>query len=463
VGLLAPNGIEWAVMAAAVLRTGAVLVPLSTLLRPPELLAQLQTASVTHLVAATEFRGRRSADDLEEVAPGLLAACGAGDRHPAVPSLLAIWALDGVPAAAAPAALVARLEERVRPADDLSVLFTSGSRGTPKGVVHTHGAALRAVASGLDARCVRRGEVLYIPMPFFWTGGFAGGLLTALVAGATLLTEAEPEPGRTLALLERERATLFRGWPDQAVRLAQHEAFASTDLSSLGDGSLPAVLPPDRRPSPGDRAVLFGMTESFGPYCGDRLDQDLPADARGSCGRPFAGVEVQIADPETGALLPAGEQGEIRLRGPNLLRGIAGRLAAEVFTPDGWYRTGDLGSLGAGGYLRYAGRLDDMVKVKGATVYPSEVEAALRSVPAVRAAHVTDVEVDNRIEVAALVITDAALEEVVAAVRTRLSSFKVPSRWLLSADPAVVPVLASAKVDKRGLQELLVREGRAPS
>ena len=96
------------------------------------------------------------------------------------------------------------------------ILFTSGSRGAPKGVIHTHGSALRATASGLEARCVRAGERLYIPMPFFWTGGFSGGLLSVLIAGATLLTESTPEPGRTIHFLERERVTLFRGWPDQA-------------------------------------------------------------------------------------------------------------------------------------------------------------------------------------------------------------------------------------------------------
>jgi acyl-CoA synthetase (AMP-forming)/AMP-acid ligase II len=259
-------------------------------------------------------------------------------------------------------------------------------------------------------------------MPFFWTGGFGGGLLSAIVAGATLLTEAEPEPTRTLELLQRERATLFRGWPDQAARLAAHPDFAAADLSSLGDGSLGPVLPADRRPAPGARANLFGMTESFGPYCGDRLDTDLPVDKHGSCGRPFDGVGLRIHEPdETG-------QGEIWLRGPNLLRGICGRLREEVFTVDGWFRTGDLGRLDADGYLWYGGRLDDMVKVKGATVYPSEVEAALRQVDGVRQAYVTDITKGASPEVAALVVTDAALVDVVAGVRERLSSFKVPKR-----------------------------------
>ena len=405
VGLMRRNGIPWATTALAVMRIGAVLVPLSTLLRPPELQAQLDTASVTRLIAD----------------------------------------VDDVPRSAVTEATVWELEDVVRPADDLAIVFTSGSRGAPKGVIHTHGNALRATASGLDARCVGRGERLYIPMPFFWTGGFGGGLLTVLVAGATLLTEAAPEPGRTLAFLERERVTLFRGWPDQAARLAAHPAFATTDLSSLRPGSLAGVLPPERRPARGARANLFGMSESCGPYCGDRLDVDMPPEKHGSCGRPFPGVEVRIAEPD----------GEIWLRGPNLMRGICGRERSTVFTADGWYRTGDLGRLDDDGYLWYSGRLDDMFKVKGATVYPSEVEAALRSVPGVAQAHVTDVDG----QVGAMVVSSLDHAELTEAVRSRLSSFKVPTMWHVTTDATAVPTSATGKVDKGRLQQLLAQRG----
>jgi acyl-CoA synthetase (AMP-forming)/AMP-acid ligase II len=460
VALLAPNGVGWAVTAYAAMRIGAVLVPLSTLLRPPELLSQLITASVTHLVVTPTFRDRRYLDDLETAAPGLVAAVQRGARHRVAPSLRRVWRTDTLPQHQESEGMVRALESRVRPADDLVILFTSGSRGAPKGVIHTHGAALRATAAGLEARCVGRGERLYIPMPFFWTGGFGGGLLSALVAGATLLTEAEPEPSRTLELLERERATLFRGWPDQAARLAAHPAFAGADLSSLRDGSLGAVLPTARQPAPGARPNLFGMTETFGPYCGDRLDTDLPRSKFGSCGRPFVDVELRIVDPATATDLPAGEQGEIWLRGPNLLRGICGRLRSSVFTGEGWYRTGDLGRLDADGYLWYAGRLDDMVKVKGATVYPSEVEAAVRAIEGVRQVYVTDVRDEtDRPEIGALVITDLTVETLRPALRQRLSAFKVPTRWLLTPEADIVPMLASGKVDKSALQRLLQADG----
>ena len=459
VGLLAPNSVEWAVTAAAIMRIGAVLVPLSTLLKPPELRSQLEVAAVSHLIAAREFRGRSYLTEIETVAPGSLASTGAARRSPQLPMLLRVWALGELPSGTVSDDLVGALEEVVRPADDLVVLFTSGSRGTPKGVLHTHGGALRAVRSGLESRCVAADERLYIPMPFFWTGGFSGGLMTALIAGATLLTEATPSPESTLALLKRERVTLFRGWPDQAVRLAADPSFNASDLSSLRPGSLPAVLPPDQRSKPGSRANLFGMTETFGPYCGAPADTDLPPDKFGSCGRPFEGVEVRIVDPETSERCHPGASGEIWVRGPNVMRGMCGRTHEQVFTPDGFYRTSDLGALDADGYLWYSGRLDDMFKVSGATVFPSEVEAALRAIDGVRAAYVTDVrEADGRVQVSALVVSSEPLDRVVSQARDRLSAFKVPKVWLLG-EPGDVPLTTTSKVDKKSLQELLRLKG----
>jgi acyl-CoA synthetase (AMP-forming)/AMP-acid ligase II len=469
-GLLLPNGIEWAVTSAAAWRIGAVVVPLSTLLRPPELEAQLQIAAVTHLVLTQTFRDRSYLDDVEVVAPGVTAATRAGRRHPRLPSLRRVWIaddlpvspVDDLPVSPVDDALVGALEDAVRPADDFVVLFTSGSRGAPKGTVHTHGSALRAVASGLDARRIGADDRLYIPMPFFWTGGLAGGLLSALVAGATLLTEAVPEAERTLDLLERERATLFRGWPDQAARLASHPRFATADVSSLGPASLPAVLPPARRPAPGARANLFGMTETFGPYCGARLDLDLPDAKFGSCGQPFDGVEVRIVDPGTGMICSPAEIGEIRVRGRNVMRCIVGRTRDATFDTDGFYPTGDLGSVDADGYLWYHGRRDDMFKVKGATVFPGEVEAAIRTIDGVRQAHVTNVPDQKQGDaVGVLVVTTTALDELVAGARVRLSAFKVPTCWAVTDSADDVPMTATAKVDKAALQELLLQTGQA--
>src|SRR5689334_20141429 len=140
VGLIMPNSVQWVQIAAALTRIGAVLVPLSTLLQPPELVAQLRVASVQALIAVEEFRGHRYLDDLAGVI-----------NTPELPALQSAWA---------PAQLTSgerdidAMTAAVTPSDTLVIMFTSGSKGPPKGVIHSHGNALAAVRSGLNARCI---------------------------------------------------------------------------------------------------------------------------------------------------------------------------------------------------------------------------------------------------------------------------------------------------------------------
>ena len=447
VGLLAPNSVAWVQIAFAVTRVGAVLVPLSTLLRPEELTAQVHTASVQHLITVEQFRGRRHLAEAQTIV---------STEHDPLEHVWDAAQLDSLSGAPVSTEFVDALAATVRPADPLVVIFTSGSSGAPKGVLHSHGSALGAVRAGLAARCVTPDSRLYLPMPFFWVGGFSAGVLASLAAGATLITESVPSPETTLPLVERERVTLFRGWPDQDEALARRADSVGADLSSLQPGSLEALLPPELRAPPGARANLFGMTESFGPYSGLRADTDMPRTAWGSCGQPFPGMEVRIVDPETGDPMPTGETGMIQIRGPHILRGMCRRDRHDVFTADGFYPTGDLGHLDADGFLFQHGRADDMFKVSGATVYPSEVEAALRGIPGVRAAFVTKVQVAQRNRVAAAVICEdpGITAGVPDATRARISSFKVPSVWRFLDDEDAVPRKASGKVDMTRLREL---------
>jgi len=348
----------------------------------------------------------------------------------------------------------------VTAADPLVIMFTSGSSGAPKGVVHSHGNALGAVRSGLAARCITADTRLYLPMPFFWVGGFGSGILSALLAGATLVTEEIPRPETTLRLLEGERVTLFRGWPDQAEALARHAETVGADLSALRPGSLEALLPPEQRAQPGARATLFGMTEAFGPYCGYPADTDMPPEAWGSCGKPFEGMEVRIVDPDSGRSVPAESVGTIQIRGPHTLRGICRRSREELFTPDGFYPSGDLGHLDEDGFLFYHGRSDDMFKVSGATVYPSEVELALRTIAGVENAYVTNVSGSRGERVGAAVVCGGrtlAAEQLTDSARKLLSAFKVPTVWLLLRSDDDVPRGATGKVDVRRLRDMLIK------
>lgn len=455
VGLIMPNGSRWVQIAIALTRIGAVLVPLSTLLRAGELRAQLRAASVQFLVSIEEFRGHRYLDDIRAMPRAEL------------PALQQVWpteALDNTTASGEARQIVDAMTATVAAADPLVIMFTSGSSGAPKGVIHSHGSALGAVRSGLASRCITADTRLYLPMPFFWVGGFGSGILSTLLAGATLVTEEIPRPETTLRLLENERVTLFRGWPDQAEALARHAREAGADLSALRAGSLQALLPREQRAAPGARATLFGMTEAFGPYCGYPADTDMPAAAWGSCGKPFPGMEVRIVDVEGGEPVAAGTAGMIQIRGPHTLRGICGRSREDVFTADGFYPTGDLGRLDERGFLFYHGRCDDMFKVSGATVYPSEVERALRAVGGVEGAFVTNVPGNAGERVGAVVIRNdnaVTVERLRGAARRLLSAFKVPTVWLVLDSDDDVPRGGTGKVDTRRLREMLTDASRA--
>jgi acyl-CoA synthetase (AMP-forming)/AMP-acid ligase II len=449
VGLIMPNSVRWVRVAVALGRVGAVLVPLSTLLKAGELVAQLRAASVQFLVSVEEFRSHRYLNELRAVSQLEL------------PALRQVWTHDRLARATpseAARGIVDAMTETVTAADPLVIMFTSGSSGAPKGVIHSHGSALGAVRSGLAARCITSETRLYLPMPFFWVGGFGSGILSALLAGATLVTEEIPRPETTLRLLETERVTLFRGWPDQAEALARHAETVGADLSALRPGSLEALLPPEQRAAPGARATLFGMTEAFGPYCGYPADTDMPATAWGSCGKPFSGMEVRIVDPDGGEPVPAGTVGMIQIRGPHTLRGICGRSREDLFTADGFYPTGDLGQLDVDGFLFYHGRSDDMFKVSGATVYPSEVERALREIDGVQGAYVTNVSGTAGQQVGAAVVCSSALtaEQLSGSARKLLSAFKVPTVWLLLESDDDVPRGATGKVDAHRLREVLI-------
>ncbi|CQD18787.1 AMP-binding enzyme [Mycobacterium lentiflavum] len=449
VGLIMPNSARWVQISIALTRIGAVLVPLSTLLQARELVAQLRAAAVQFLVSVGEFRGHRYLDDLKAVPQSEL------------PALRRVWStgqLDDATATARARQIIDAMTATVTSADPLVIMFTSGSSGPPKGVVHSHGNALGAVQSGLAARCITSQTRLYLPMPFFWVGGFGSGILSALLAGATLVTEEIPRPETTLRLLERERVNLFRGWPDQAEALARHASAAGVDLSALRPGSLAALLPPEQRAQPGARATLFGMTEAFGPYCGYPADTDMPRTAWGSCGKPFDGMEVRIVDIDSGEPVAAGTAGMIQLRGAHTMRGICGRSREELFTADGFYPTGDLGHLDKDGFLFYHGRSDDMFKVSGATVYPSEVERALRMIDGIDNAFVTNVPGTAGERVGAAVVRGdpgVDTEQLRGQARTLLSSFKVPTVWLLLDSNDDVPRGGTGKVDIHRLREML--------
>ncbi len=469
VGILFPNCAQWLISWLAAARIGALTVPLSTFAPGGELGRLLRHTDVQVVLMGQTIAGHDLVERVQDAVPGLTDS-GAVITVPVAPYLRRIhvwpdcdrsWATPW-PRAESAESLVSSAEDEVRPADDLVVVTTSGTTAEPKSVVHTHGSLVRHAYILARHRGVTSTDRIYSPMPFFWVGGLTMVVLQALSTGATILAQDVFEAGSTLALLERERATFISCWAQASQAMADHPDFAKRDLSSVRGGTMLEALPPDRRPREPDLTPnLLGMTETGGPHTMVEVpDTPLPPDLRGSFGIPLPGVvQHRIVDPASGVEAPAGQEGEIQVRGQIVMDGIYKHERHEVFGPDGWYATGDRGWFDDAGHLHFTGRASTLIKTAGSNVSPAEVESVLDSMPEVLHSFVIALPHPVRGQVVGAAVVPAygarlSVETVVAHARRSLSTFKVPTVIRLMPEDEL-PMLPTGKVDRQGLVRVL--------
>jgi acyl-CoA synthetase (AMP-forming)/AMP-acid ligase II len=476
VGLLAPNGPAWVVGFLALARIGAVAVPINTFYQARELGWVMRHADVNTLLSVVRLLNHDYAERLEACAPSLVRQKADAIATPELPHLrhVYVWGDCDRPwarpvrvleeaADAAPTidrGFLAEVEACVSPSDPLAVIYSSGSTAEPKGAIHTHGTVIRHAYNLNAFRDLGPDDRVFSPMPFFWVGGFVFSLFSYMHAGACMLCEESFEAGRTLDLLERERATIVAGWPHYAKAMMEHPSFPERDLSSIRSGNLYEILPAGLRPrDPELRSNSLGMTETCGPHTIDRMDVDLPERLRGSFGCSVPGLEHKIVDPETGETLPPGRTGEVCVRGYSLMQGLHKVDREDTFDRDGFYHTGDAGHFDEEGHLFFQGRLGDLIKTAGANVTPREVEVVMESFPEVRSAFVVGVTDPARGQnVAAAVVLKpgerADADAMRRRLRSELSAYKVPRHVFFCADEEL-PFTDSGKIDKRRLAALL--------
>jgi acyl-CoA synthetase (AMP-forming)/AMP-acid ligase II len=482
VGVHFANGPEWVVAWLAAVRIGAVAVPINTFYTPRELGYVLRHADIHTLLTTSQILGRECLAGLEACAPSLASARGPELRVPELPFLRRVYvsgdsggrawaqslaALQPLAAASGvDAELLAAVEAELSPADPAIVIYSSGSTADPKGAIHGHGALVRHTINLNRFRDLKTEDRVYSPMPFFWVGGLVFSLLSTLERGAFLICEERFEPGATLTLLEAERATIVSGWPHYSKALLEHPSFGQRDLSSIRSGNLYDVLPEAVRPKdPQLRSNSLGMTETLGPHTIDRMDVDLPERLRGSFGHAVPGLEHKIVDPESGAVLPPGQSGEICVRGYSLMQGLVKVAPEETFDAEGFYHTGDVGSFDEDGVLFFEARLGDLIKTGGANVSPREVEVELEAQAEVSSAYVVglpDPARGQNVAAALVLAPDARLDEASLRKRLRssLSAYKVPRHFFV-CEKSELPFTDSGKIDKRRLAELLAQRGAA--
>jgi long-chain acyl-CoA synthetase len=461
VALLAANGPEWIVAYWATVALGAVAVGLNGWWTGDEIAFGLADSEPRVLVA-----DRRRLARLAERPRGVDVIEVEGDFG-------RLWTRHRD--AALP-------DEKVEEDDPATILYTSGTTGRPKGAVNTHRGILAFLRASLfhGTRMfllhASRGETrsgrppcMLVNVPLFHVSGLYSGAVIPLATGLkTVWTRGRFEPGEVLALIERERVTNWGPMGAMLHRLARHPDLGRHDLSSIenvGSGGAPIgpeLLELMRRIFPNARRSVglgYGLTEStsgvamiFGPEL-----ERFP----GSVGRPLPTVDVEIRDPD-GGRLPDGEEGEICLRGPQLMKEYWRQPDAtrEALAPGRWLRTGDWGSLREG-RLYVNSRKRDLILRGGENVYPAEIEQCLEAHPDVAEAAVLGVDhAELGQEVKAVVVPAPGRRPepraLAAWVRERLAYFKVPVHWELRDAP--MPRNAAGKV----LKHVLVAGAESP-
>jgi len=462
VAILMGNRPEWIVADFAITLLGAVMVAVNTWATARELEHILAHSDTRFLFTVSRYLKHDYAGMLGELRPRLpllekVICVGPGGRNE--------WlAYENCLLNLSPEDAIEVGQRAVRPQDMAYLLYTSGSTSLPKGVEIQHYALIENMWQIGERQAVTENDRLWLAVSLFWGLGCENALLNLYTHGGCVVLQEHFDAAEALRLIEAERCTVFYGTPNMAQALYEHPDRARRDLSSLrGGATLGTPEQIMRVVALGAREIcnIYGLTETYG-NC-NVTDARDPVERRiANVGRPLAGVDQRIVDPESGNVLGPGEVGEIRVKG-YVTTGYYKDPArtAEAFDQYGYFRTGDLGSVDAEGYLHFRGRIKEMVKTGGINVAPIEVEEILLSHPAVQAAFVTGVPdpVQDEVLAAVIVLKRGAVlteREVAEHCRASLAAYKVPRRVRFAAE-SELPLTTTGKVQKNRLAATFFR------
>ncbi|MGY1615345.1 AMP-binding protein [Geodermatophilus sp. SYSU D00691] len=365
--VLAPNLPEWPVVMLGAQLAGGAVTPINPLWTAEELAHQLRDSGARTLVTVGPFADKARAAGATDVLvigeDSFASLIAAGEPCPDV---------------------------RIDPARDVALLpYSSGTTGLPKGVRLTHRNVVADVCQSRAVIAMRDDDVMIGVLPFFHVAGFCASICLTLDAGATVVTLPRFDLEAALQLVERYRATLLPSAPPVVLALARSPVVDRYDLSSLdavmcGSAPLSAELEQEAARRLG-RPVLqvYGLTETSPILSICRRDGS--GHTPGAVGTLVPGTEARLVDPATGADVPAGATGELWFRGPQVMAGYLGDPAATAaaIDDDGWFRSGDLGTVTADGEVFVVDRVKELIKVSGFQVAPAELEALLVTHPGV--------------------------------------------------------------------------------
>ncbi|HZS14656.1 MAG TPA: long-chain fatty acid--CoA ligase [Candidatus Dormibacteraeota bacterium] len=438
VGLMLPNVPQFPIVYFGILRAGCVAVPMNVLLKAPEVTYYLEDSGAQAFFFWDGFA--------EEAVKG-------ADAVPAVGLRVSVAAVPNTPAPQGCTDFM-QLVVGVNPTGEITptapedtavILYTSGTTGKPKGAQLTHYNLLMNCIVGARIAGVVESDVTLATLPFFHAFGASNVMNTAVYAGGTLSLLPRFEPVKALQMIQRDRITVFAGVPTMYIAFLKAYDEGEWDISTIrmaisGGAALPEQVLREFEEKFGAPILEgYGLSESSPSATFNRPDRPRKV---GSIGLPIWGVELKVIGDD-GATLGDGENGEICIRGHNVMKGYHNRpeATAETIDADGWLHTGDIGHRDSDGYYFIVDRKKELVIRGGFNVYPREIEEVLYQHPAVLEAAVfgiPDATMGEEVVAAVALRPGQTVEEgaLIAFVKERVAAYKYPRRvWLLETLP----------------------------
>src|SRR5262245_47503133 len=465
---------EWAYVYFALVRIGAIMVPVNTRYRAKEIEYVLNKSKASVLILKEE-PNKDYLSLLNELVPGVgvVASVMPNKRLPhlrqivvaSARNLIGCMSFDDLKSLGAGVAdpTLNEAARRVASEDIAMIQFTSGTTAMPKGAMLYHVAMLRGADYGSQVLKLTEADRFFSPQPFFHVGGSIKVMLAPIVSGCTMIVQPYFDAGAALELMEHHRCNVLMGhqphfieylnYPDLKTRklvLEKGMIFASPEVNKrvYDEMGIKKLISP------------YGLTETH--IGGTACALDDPLELRmTTVGRPMPGVEIGIRQPSGNKFLPAEKPGEVCFRGWCVTKGYFddSQKTAEALDDEGWFRTGDLGVIGRDGYVRLVGRIKDMIRVGGENVAAADVEAVLLKHDAVKqtvAVGMADARLGEVVAVFCELKTgkQATEQEIVDYCREHLASFKVPRRVVFVND---WPMTGAGKIQRYVLKESLAQ------
>ena len=462
VGIWSPNRYEWTVVQYATARIGAILVNINPAYKAAELEYVLNQSRISLLVLARTFRET----DYLEILGAVKGRC------PELSEALVLE--DGWDALIRDGDGVAESELTTREAtlqfdEPINIQYTSGTTGFPKGATLSHFNILNNGYFVGEALGYSETDRVCIPVPFYHCFGMVLGNLACTSHAACMVVPGEAyEPLAVMRTVEQERCTALYGVPTMFIGELDHPDFETFDFTSLRTGIMagsPCPVEVMKKVQSvmhiPEMTICYGMTETS-PVSTQSATDDPLEKRVATVGRVHPHVEVKVVDPESGAVLPRGERGELCTRGYSVMLGYWNDAAATNKAIDAarWMHTGDLATMDEDGYLNIVGRIKDMIIRGGENIYPREIEEFLYTHPGVSDVQVIGVPSEKYgEEVMAWVKrregSSPTGDELAAYCRGKIATYKIPRYWKFVEE---YPMTVTGKIQKFKMREVAVQE-----